>query len=71
MLKKGDTVIWRGSWGNDLPKEAKVTSIEICPNGMKNGEEVNEVPWDMVNGRNVVVDLDNGHWAYGDQISKK
>ena len=64
-LKVGDEVIWRGSWGKDLPKEVKVTCIEI------NDINVSSIDWDKVESRSVVVDLDNGHWAYGFQIAKK
>ena len=64
-LKLGDEVIWRGSWGKDLPKEVKVTCIEI------NDINVSSIGWDKVESRDVVVDLDNGHWAYGFQIAKK
>jgi len=64
-LKVGDVVIWRGSWGKDLPKEVKVTCIEI------NDINVSSIGWDKVESRDVVVDLDNGHWAYGFQIAKK
>ncbi len=70
VLKIGDIVIWRSSWGKDAPKEAKVTAIEInCVN--KSGKEVSKVSWDKVDSRKVIVNLENGHWAYGTQISKK
>ena len=70
VLKVGETVRWRGSWGNDAPKDAKVSSIQVdCVN--KEGTEVQKVNWALVNSRSVIVDLDNGHWAYGTQISKK
>lgn len=68
-LKKGDTVIWRGSWGRDIPQEAIVDCIEVnCEVGY--GIEVNSVHWSNVNDRSVVVDLNNGHWAYGFQLSQ-
>jgi hypothetical protein len=69
-LKIGDEVIWRGSWGNDAPQIAKVERIEITGGG-KYGKSVNEVEWSKVYDRNVTVDLDNGHWAYASQISRK
>ena len=65
ILKVGDVVIWRGSWGSDLPKEVKVTCIEV------NEINVSSVEWDNINNRDVVVDLDNRHWAYGFQLAKK
>lgn len=69
MLKIGDTVLWRGGFGTDSPKKAKVEEIEIT-NGGKYGDPVDEVPWSKVQGRNAVVTLDNGHWAYASQIQK-
>lgn len=69
-LKIGDTVNWRGTWGKDAPQDAVVKTIEInCTAG--NGTEVNSVSWSKVNDRSVVVNLDNGNWAYGNQITKK
>lgn len=68
-LKIGDEVYWRGGFGRDAKKKARVESIEVT-NGGKYGDDVNEVDWSKVRGRNVVVDLDNGHWAYAEQISK-
>lgn len=70
-LNIGDTVVWRGAWGHDEPKDAKVTHIEKCEPMMKNGESVSYVPWSEVNSRQIVVDLDNGHWAYGNQLTQK
>ncbi len=67
-LKVGDKVIWRGSWGSDKPIKAEINSIEITGGG-KYGRQVDEVDWREVYDRNVTVDLDNGHWAYADQIS--
>lgn len=64
MLKIGDIVIWRGSWGKDAPKKAKVLCIEV------NDIEVEEISWADINTREVVVTMDNNHWAYGNQISK-
>lgn len=68
-LKVGDTVNWHGAFGREPAKEAKVESIELCKPGQKHGEPVNSVDWENV--KNVVVDLDNGHWAYGTQLTKK
>lgn len=66
-LKIGDKVLWRGAWGQNTMEEATVTGIEITY-GDKYGFPVDEVPWAEVCGRNVIVDLDNGHWSYGFQI---
>ena len=69
ILTVGDTVLWIGSFGKDKPKEAKITAIEICKSGNKRGKSVTSVLWTTVN-ENVIVDLDNGHWAYGSQINR-
>ena len=68
-LKIGDEVSWRGAWGRQASKIAVVTEIEIT-NGDKYGRSVSSVGWTRVRDRNVVVTLDNGHWAYGEQISR-
>ena len=73
MLKIGDTVLWKGAFGTQAPKKAKVTGIEVCPTGSKYGNSVDKVKWSIVNGesnKEVVVDLDNGHWARGSALSK-
>lgn len=67
ILKVGDQVMWRGSFGSDAPKKAVVENIELCRAGQKYGEPVDEVSWSDKD--KIVVDLDNGHWAKGHQIS--
>lgn len=70
MLRIGDSVMWRGSWGRDMAKEVKITEIEIgCGDG-KHGTEVSEVSWDTIKEGGVVVTLDNNHWAYGYQLDE-
>ena len=67
ILKVGDKVMWRGSWGRDSPKEVKVAGIEVdCK--YKSGDAVDWVDWEDVKSGEVIVDLDNGHWGYGSQI---
>jgi len=68
-LKINDKVSWRGSFGSDAPKTAKVIGIELTKGG-KYGEPVDEVDWKLVTDRNITVDLDNGHWAYASQIKR-
>ena len=71
ILKVGDPVIWRGSWGSDAPVKATVTHLEVTEQPReKYGIEVNAGFWDAVGENRVVVSLDNGHWAYGSQISR-
>ena len=82
ILKVGDTVSWRGNFGMEPARTAKVTLIEIterpgnCPgrgwdrSGNKYGSRATEVSWAAVREDRVVVTLDNGHWAYGYQITQ-
>lgn len=67
-LKVGDTVRHRGGFGYDSPTNAKVEAIDINCRGGKHGDDVDEVDWSKVTRDNCVVSLDNGHWAYGNQI---
>jgi len=70
VLKVGDTVLWKGGWGQDAEKEVIVKRIEVdCVD--KNGDEVDSVEWSKVKDRTLVVDLDNGKWSYGENIRKK
>ena len=69
-LKLNDIVKWRGAWGTQPSKDAKVIGIEInCVN--KCGDATNEVNWSDVHDRTVIVSLEGGHWAYGNQIKPK
>ena len=68
-LRVGDSVLWRGGWGSDPEKLVKVVTIQVNEsNGSKYGEDVQLVGWDTVVERKVLVDLDNEHWAWGNQI---
>ncbi len=63
----GDTVLWRGCFGSDSPKLAVIEYMELCKDiHMKEGEPVEEVTLQEL--PRAIVDLDNGHWAYGTQI---
>lgn len=66
-LKIGDKVMWRGAFGTEPPTEAIVTGIELCEYGCKYGESRSSVDWKDQD--RIVVDLDNGHWAKGHQLS--
>ena len=68
-IRVGDTVIWKGSWGSDPAKEAKVLKIERCRKGEKYGKQVDSIGEYELD--RAVFDLDNGHWAYGYQIQMK
>lgn len=68
-LDVGDTVLWRGSWGKDNPLPAVVKGISVGSNTDAE-TTVESIEWAHVNSRDVIVDLDNGHWAYGNQINQ-
>lgn len=69
ILKVGDTVMWRGSWGRDVERPAKIIGMELCEAPrMKEGVVVRAADWN--DKARLVVDLDNGSWAYGFQIEK-
>ena len=68
MLKIGDKVIWRGSWGMDSPREATIAGIQLCAVGEKYGKDISSCQWETVRNGKIVVNLTNGHWAYGMQL---
>lgn len=68
-LKTGMKVIYRGCWGQDAPKETTVNYIELCEGEHeKYGEPVDEVTVQDI--KRCCVDLSDGHWAYGYQITE-
>lgn len=69
IVKVGMKVMWRGSWGYDQPAETTIEYIELCDcEGCKYGESVDAVPAEDLH--RCCVDLTNGHWAYGYQITE-
>ena len=68
-VKVGDTVKWRGSFGKDAPKDAQIEGMTVTdiPRD-KYGVEVDEVDSSLIEQNRVVFDLNNGHWAYSEQI---
>ena len=66
-LAVGDPVRWRPMWGfsPEHPYPVEVVRIEVA------GKPVERVAWGTVQGwdAEVVVDLANGKWAYGDQLA--
>jgi hypothetical protein len=67
-LKVNDRVLWRGAWGTEPEQIATVVAMEVnCVE--KYGIESQEVEWRECRDRSVVVSLDNGHWAYGNQLA--
>lgn len=69
-LNIGDTVSWRGAWGTQPAQDAVVRDIIKCEAGTKYGNSTSEIKWDSIDGRNIIVDLTNGSWAYGNQITQ-
>lgn len=68
-VKIGDTVKWRGGFGMDAPRSAVVAGLSITDYPReKYGEEVDEVDSSLIDQNRVLFDLENGHWAYSDQI---
>ena len=67
ILRVGDRVLWCGGFGDQAPRPARVVRVDLVEPGQKHGVSVDAVPWSALT-RDVVVDLDNGHWAYGYQI---
>ena len=65
----GDIVNWRGRFGKADALPAKVIKIERVALGEKYGESVTEMDWKEVQNGRAVVDLDNGHFARGNQLS--
>lgn len=58
----GDNVLWSHAWGKLEPRKARILSIESAGTG----EEVTEGE----TTEEYLVTLDNGHWAYGWQITE-
>ena len=67
LISVGDTVMWRGAWGQDAPKPAKIVHMELCvQERMKYGINVQKAYF--VDKNRLCVTLDNHAWAYGFQI---
>lgn len=68
IIKVGDTVMWRGCFGRDAAVPAKIEQMEMTEQPRtKYGVEVRAAFWDDKDY--LLVTLDNGHWAYGEQLS--
>mgnify|MGYP003109825753 CR=1 FL=1 len=70
FLYEGDKVMWAGAWGNEPYKEATVKGITIVEPGTKYGEDVPTIHWNFVKDRNILLDLDNGHWCWAFQVKR-
>lgn len=68
--EKDSTVLRVGSVVESQFGTAKVVDITLADRKHgKSGSSVEHLNWELVQGGWAVVDLDNGHWQYGDQIS--
>jgi hypothetical protein len=68
-IKIGDSVVWRGGFGQDMALSATVKGMALTEEPReKYGESVDEVDLYSVRENRVVFDLDNGHWCYSEQI---
>ena len=68
-IKVGDVITYRGSWGTEAPKQAKVVGIEITEGPrQKYGIEVVEAPVSIVRENRVLFSLNDSHWCYGSQV---
>lgn len=67
MIRVGDWVMWKGTWGSDAPRRVRITGMQLCAaERQKYGVPVTEVPATLKNYINF--DLSSGNWAYGYQI---
>ena len=68
IVKVGTKVLYRGSFGTGPKKEATIIGIELCEREHeKYGEPVEEVC--AIDLPRCCVDLSDGHWAYGYQVT--
>lgn len=71
LLKPGHEVEYRQSVGS-LPMITTVEKIWWFDSPEDSeGTELNGIPWDSVDSKEVIIDLDNGHWSPGRKIKKK
>lgn len=70
VVRIGDQVWWKGAFGMQPPKLAKVEAMERTeyPRDKYGVEDLESASWDLVRENKVLFTLDNGHWAYSEQI---
>ena len=69
LLNIGDKVMWSGSWGSETAELAEVDSITVVEPNTKYGDDVDWLHWNFVRGRECIINLTNGHWAWGFQVT--
>ena len=67
-LKVGDPIVYRPGFGMELPVMVKVVALTVTGLREKDGVEVEDVEWYMVEQNRCLMCFDNGHWGYSDQI---
>jgi hypothetical protein len=74
LLTLGDIVSWKGHWGANNPSNVEVIGIIITPEGGSDrslGTPIDSIPWNKLIGKNILVGIKPGLWAYGSQLDKK
>ena len=68
-IRVGDEIVYRPAWGTGPATRVCVESMEVTlyPRE-KYGDPADEVDVVLVEQNRVVMTLDNGHWAYSDQV---
>lgn len=68
-IKINDTITYRGSFGSGPRKSAKVVGLTVTKYPReKVGKDVDNVNVELVKQNKVLFSLDDGHWAYSEQI---
>lgn len=73
FIAVGDEVLWRGSYSKSVPKQAKVVAIAMCESEEHcdtKGDHIEQTKIFVADKNRCIFTLDNGHWAYGAQITK-
>ena len=66
----GDWVVYRGGFGNDLPRPVKVSQMEVTDWAREKDGQIREVvSLELVKANRVLFILGDGHWCYADQIT--
>lgn len=66
-IKVGDRI--RHSLFSGTTLEGKVIGITKCFKGSKQGTDVQSMPFNSYD-RSYILDIDNGHWCYDNQVIK-
>ena len=71
LIHIGDTISYRGSFGMAAPSRVKVTGLTLTKEPRdKYGVDVHKVSLDEIRANRGCFDLDNGHWAYSEQVDE-